>query len=66
MGTLQPLVPARPFEERRPRPELAVAKPASKHSVVATAFLMLYVAIYLAVGFLGISLIGRVWATVFE
>ncbi|MFZ0980312.1 MAG: hypothetical protein WAN23_13000 [Candidatus Acidiferrales bacterium] len=43
-----------------------MAKPAAKHSVVAVAFLMLYVAIYLAIGFLGISLIGRAWATVFE
>ena len=43
-----------------------MAKAATKHSMVAAAFLMLYVAIYLAIGFLGISLICRAWAAVFE
>jgi hypothetical protein len=63
---LQPLIPARPSAKRRPRLELSVATPGPRHSVVATAFLTFYVAIYLAIGFLGISLIGRAWATVFE
>ena len=56
----------RPVEGMVRRAELSIARPAAKHSVVAVAFLMLYVAIYLAIGFLGISLIGRAWATVFE
>jgi len=34
--------------------------------MAAAAFLALYVAIYLGIGFLGISLVERVWATVFE
>lgn len=46
--------------------EPSIAKPKTKHSVAAAAFLMLYVAIYLSIGFLGISLIGRAWATIFE
>jgi hypothetical protein len=66
VGTFRPLVSARPIEaiERRPEPSLAKAK--AKHSVVAVAFLALYVAVYLAIGLAGISLIGRAWAIVFE
>ena len=64
--TFGPLVSARPVEAMERRLESSTAKPATKHSVIAAAFLMLYVAIYLAIGFLGISLIGRAWATVFE
>ena len=44
----------------------ALSKPRTRHSVSASAFLLLYVAVYLAIGFVGISLLGRVWATVFE
>ncbi len=66
VGTFRPLVSARPIEGMGERPELSTAKPATKHSAIAAAFLMLYVAIYLVIGFLGISLIGRAWATVFE
>ena len=66
VGTFRPLISAHPVEGMVRRPELAMAKPVTRHSVVAAAFLMLYVAIYLAIGFLGISLIGRAWATVFE
>jgi hypothetical protein len=66
VGAFPPLASARSIEKIEPRPEAYLAKPAAKHSVVAAAFLMLYVAVYLAIGFLGISLIGRVWATVFE
>jgi hypothetical protein len=66
VGTFRPLVSARPVEGMVRRPGLVAAKPATKHSVVAAAFLMLYVAIYLAIRFLGISLIGRAWATIFE
>ncbi len=66
VGTFRPLVSARPVQGMGRRPELFTAKPAAKHSVIAAAFLMLYVAIYLTIGFLGISLIGRAWATVFE
>ena len=66
VGTCRPLISARPVEGMVRRPELSLAKAATKHSVIAAALLMLYVAIYLAIGFLGISLIGRAWATVFE
>lgn len=66
VGAFRPLDSVRPVEGMARRAELSMAKPAAKHSVVAVAFLMLYVAIYLAIGFLGISLIGRAWATVFE
>jgi hypothetical protein len=66
VGTFRPLVSAQPFEGMVRRPGLFAVKSATKHSVVAAAFLMLYVAIYLAIGFLGISLIGRAWATIFE
>lgn len=66
VGAFRPLVPDRPDAGMVRRPELSVAKPAKKHSVLAVLFLMLYIAIYLAIGFLGISLIGRAWATVFE
>ena len=66
VGTLRPMVSARPIESLVPRPELSLAKPARKHSVVAAAFLLLYIVIYLAIGFLGISLIGRAWAAVFR
>jgi hypothetical protein len=64
--TFRPLVSALPLEVMERRLEPSTAKPATKHSVIAATFLMLYVAIYLAIGFLGISLIGRAWATVFE
>lgn len=66
MGTFKPLVSAQPIEAIAQHPTLSPAKPAAKHSVVAAAFLLLYVAIYLAIGFLGVSLIGRAWAVVFE
>lgn len=56
--------PAGTIEPRRPR--LSLANPVRKHSVVAAAFLALYVALYLAIGFLGISLMGRLWAAAFE
>jgi hypothetical protein len=55
-----------PIEATRRSPELSLAKPATRHSVTAAAFLALYVAVYLTIGFLGISLIGRAWAAVFE
>jgi len=66
VDTFRPLLSVRPVEaiERRPQPSLA--NPATRHSMAAAAFLALYVAIYLAIGFLGISLVERVWATVFE
>ncbi len=66
VGAFRPLVSSEPAEGMVRRPELSIPRPVTKHSVVAAAFLMLYVAIYLAIGFLGISLIGRAWATVFE
>jgi hypothetical protein len=66
VGTFRPLVSAQPGEGMVRRPELSMAKAATKHSVVAAAFLTLYLAIYLAIGFLGISPIGRAWASVFE
>jgi hypothetical protein len=66
VGAFRPLVSSQPAEGTVRRAELSIARPVTKHSVVAAAFLMLYVAIYLAIGFLGISLIGRAWATVFE
>lgn len=62
----RPLISALPLEATERRLEPPTAKPATKHSIVAAAFLVLYVALYLAIGFLGISLIGRAWATVFE
>lgn len=65
VGTLRPMVSARPIERLVPHPELSLAKAARKHSVVAAVFLLIYIAIYLAIGFLGISLIGRAWAAVF-
>ncbi|HEX4076155.1 MAG TPA: hypothetical protein VHX49_12215 [Candidatus Acidoferrales bacterium] len=66
VGTFTPIVSSRTIEEIERREEPPLAKPATKHSIVAAAFLILYVAVYLTIGFLGISLIGRVWATVFE
>ena len=66
VGTFRPLALARPIEAMERFPEPSLAKPRTKHTMVASAFLVLYVAIYLAIGFLGISLIGRAWATVFE
>lgn len=66
VGTFTPLVSSRSIGEIERRAEPPLAKPATKHSIVAAAFLMLYVAMYLAIGFLGISLIGRAWSTVFE
>ena len=65
-GTFRPLVSVRSIETIEPCPQPSLARPRAKHSLVAAAFLMLYVAIYLTIGFLGISLIGRAWATVFE
>ena len=65
VGSFRPLVSALPSEATE-RLELSLAKPATKHSVIAAGFLVLYVAIYLAIGFLGTSLIGRAWATIFE
>ena len=66
VGAFKPFISTRPLQPIEPSAAPSLAKPGARHSVVATAFLMLYVAIYLAVGFLGISLIGRAWATVFE
>ena len=66
VGAFKPFMSTRPLQPMGPSPVTSLAKPRIRHSVVATAFLMLYVALYLAVGFLGISLIGRAWATVFE
>ena len=66
VGTFRPLVSARPIEAAERRRELSLAKPATRHSLIAGAFLVLYVAIYLAIGYVGISLIGRAWATIFE
>jgi hypothetical protein len=66
VGAFQPLISGRPDDGVVRYPGLSMAKPAKKHSIVAAVFLMLYIAIYLAIGFLGISLIGRAWATVFE
>jgi hypothetical protein len=63
--TLGPMVSAPLIEGTERRPELRSTRPARKHSVVAAAFLLLYLAIYLAIGFLGISLLGRAWATFF-
>ena len=66
VGAFKPFMSTRPVEPIGPSAATSLAKPTTRHSVVATAFLMLYVALYLAVGFLGISLVGRAWATVFE
>ena len=66
VGTFGSLVSTRAVDAMERCSEPSLAKPGTKHSVVAAAFLVLYVAVYLAIGFLGISLIGRAWATVFE
>jgi hypothetical protein len=65
IGTFKPFISARPIAAMEQCPGPSLAKPRIKHSLVAFGFLLLYVTIYLAVGFLGISLIGRVWAAVF-
>lgn len=66
VGTFKPLVSIRPIEAMERCPEPSIAKPRTRHSLVASAFLVLYVAAYLAIGFAGVSLMERVWATVFE
>lgn len=66
VGTFKPFLSNQPVQPMGPSPAPSLAKPGTRHSVVATTFLMLYVALYLAIGFLGISLIGRAWNTVFE
>lgn len=66
VATFKPFLSVQPAQPMGPSPEPSLAKPGTRHSVVATIFLMLYVTLYLAIGFLGISLIGRAWATVFE
>jgi hypothetical protein len=53
--------PRRVFQRRR---ELAPAKPSKKHSLIAGVFLVAYLAVYLAVGFVAISVIQRVWLTI--
>ncbi len=66
VGTFRRLVSPGRVQAIERRPQFSLANPARKHSVIAAVFLVLYVSIYLAIGFLGISLIQRVWAAVLE
>jgi hypothetical protein len=65
-GTFIPLVSARPRvairRSRQPRPKSLPLK----RSLAACAFLLLYLAAYMSVGYVGLSVVEKAWLTFFR
>jgi hypothetical protein len=64
--TFIPIVPARSRDAiRQSRPSRPTQLPV-KRSVIACAFLLLYLAAYMGVGYVGITVAEKAWLTLFR
>jgi len=65
-SSLLPFMPNRSAAALEPRWESAPTNLPKKRSLIACAFLLAYAAVFVAIGYAGMSMIGYAWSTIFQ